>query len=73
MRSIHTRLEKLEMIKAAQPVNCPGCGYPERLVIRVVCTDHDDPMPTCKVCGRHLDEDGMPLPNHYKRYIRGKW
>jgi uncharacterized Zn finger protein len=69
VRSIHTRLSKLELLR---PVvrNCPGCGYPQRAVWRVITTFDAERLATCQSCGRALDADGMPLPNHFKHIIR---
>ena len=69
--SIRARVCKLESVIASQPRDCPGCGYPRTVQLRVVETDHDDPLPTCTVCGHTLDYDGVPLPNRFKRFIRG--
>jgi hypothetical protein len=69
--NIATRLAKLERTTAARPRDCLACGAPSRIVLRCVETNHSEPMPTCHLCGRHLDFDGMPLPDRYKRLIRG--
>jgi hypothetical protein len=69
--SIHARVHRLENVVRARPKDCLGCGAPSRVALRVVETDHDDPLPACPICGRLLDLDGTPLPNRFKRFIRG--
>lgn len=62
------RVRRLESVMRPEP-SCPGCGYPQRAQIRVILTEHDDPLPTCTVCRRPLDEEGAPIHTPYTRII----
>lgn len=67
-RAMHNRVRRLET-SSIQPDYCATCGAPDTVALRVVVTRHTDPLPRCTGCGRHLDEDGRPLPKVYKRFI----
>ena len=70
--SVHRRVFKLEgALNCREPV-CRTCGAPQTIKAVVVLTFGDDPLPQCSECGRRLDpESGAPLPNSYKRIMRG--
>jgi endogenous inhibitor of DNA gyrase (YacG/DUF329 family) len=68
MRSLDNRLAKLEALRPPSR-NCSTCGYPATAKIRVVLTEHSDPLATCPTCGQPRDADGAPLHTPFRRII----
>ena len=69
MKRIGPRLEKLEQRQALVPKNCSACGFPQTGVRRVIIAERDDPLPTCQICDRPLDETGAPLHTPYAHIV----
>jgi len=70
MTNLGQRIGKLELMHPPDR-NCPACGYPASARLRIICTAHCDPLPTCTRCDRPLDHHGRPLHRSYVRVSRG--
>ena len=69
MRLTH-RIHRFERQLPKPVPQCAGCGYPTTAkLMNYVITKHANPLPTCPICHRPMDEDGTPIGGHYKRII----
>ena len=64
--SLHHQLKRLERHLPKPEPQCAGCGYPKKARLLYVITRDDNPLPTCSVCHRPLDEDGIPIDSNCK-------
>jgi len=60
MPALNRRITSLES-KQPRGTPCMRCGYPRKCAPKHIILRHERPMAKCKVCGRTLDDDGLPL------------
>ena len=69
MSSLTRRIRSLEAVHGHALQRCGIWGGYDPANPPLAITRHARPLAECPECGLHLDDDGQPLPPHYKRIV----